>query len=34
MKYNKLVILLLADLLFANVDEYISKIDEYVTLEE
>ena len=34
MKYNKLVILLLADLLFANVDEYISKIDEYVTKGE
>ena len=34
MEYNKLVILLLAGLLFANMDEYISKIDVYITKGE
>ena len=34
MEYNKVVIFLFAGLLFSNVDEYISKIDEYVTKGE
>ena len=34
MGYYKLVILLLTGFLFANVDEYISKIDIYVTKSE